>query len=614
MVYEWAENLTFGETGTIRKYIVHNLDFSDQHISWTIDKTAMIEIPIEKTSTGLILSFFAKPKLIHKFISMQNINIAINDYSTALAFEASKNDFNEYFIYIDKQFIENEKTIKIIFSIPEAIICLQSMRIDKLTLAHSSDESINRNFCALPWMFITLAKNGIAYLCPRNPDPIENWFNNDLNAVWNSSKMVTFREAISHGYYPNKYCKRCHLGGGCDTSFKKFFLPLTSYVERLNNWCVINIKDKSTRNNVDAFVSASLQLKEILHLKQHNARSLKTVRQMDEYVNCLHHLRHKIPHFRKIELLLRQFDSYLKSDSILKLNPLFRNVTLIDKCNSNCIHCLRKYTVDSVDDKQLSEKHLKTALGDLDYLNFFLAGTEFLLYKHWKKVIKYFRKADVKFELSSNGILLTKENIKYIIDSDTIGFLNISLDGARKETIEYIRRNVNFEKVTRNIKELFSLLVKKKLDIPVSLSFVCMKQNIDEAAEFVSLCDKLRTCENGKKYKRVSVVFQRLEDYAVEEYSDFYKKSYIDIFNSEHNSTLRSILNKSKVLDIAVFVYNISIEEAVQAGSRIVNRWLPQNTRRRRLYCLYLRSLVVLFKEGPLAFFQKIAARMPFIR
>jgi GT2 family glycosyltransferase/glycosyltransferase involved in cell wall biosynthesis/2-polyprenyl-3-methyl-5-hydroxy-6-metoxy-1,4-benzoquinol methylase len=49
----------------------------------------------------------------------------------------------------------------------------------------------------------------------------------------------------------------------------------------------------------------------------------------------------------------------------------------------------------------------------------------------------------------------------------------------------------------------------------------------------------------------------------------------------------------------------------VKRHRRIINRWLPQNTRRRRLYCLCLRAPVVLFKEGLQAFFQKIAARMP---
>lgn len=46
---------------------------------------------------------------------------------------------------------------------------------------------------------------------------------------------------------------------------------------------------------------------------------------------------------------------------------------------------------------------------------------------------------------------------------------------------------------------------------------------------------------------------------------------------------------------------------------RIVERWLPKNTRRRRLYHLCLLAPIVLFKEGPMAFFRKIAARIPII-
>jgi GT2 family glycosyltransferase/glycosyltransferase involved in cell wall biosynthesis/2-polyprenyl-3-methyl-5-hydroxy-6-metoxy-1,4-benzoquinol methylase len=47
---------------------------------------------------------------------------------------------------------------------------------------------------------------------------------------------------------------------------------------------------------------------------------------------------------------------------------------------------------------------------------------------------------------------------------------------------------------------------------------------------------------------------------------------------------------------------------------RLVERWLPQNTRRRRFYRLCLLAPIVLFKEGPLSFFRKIAARLPGVR
>ncbi|MBE9571653.1 MAG: glycosyltransferase [Proteobacteria bacterium] len=44
---------------------------------------------------------------------------------------------------------------------------------------------------------------------------------------------------------------------------------------------------------------------------------------------------------------------------------------------------------------------------------------------------------------------------------------------------------------------------------------------------------------------------------------------------------------------------------------RLVERWLPQNTRRRRFYRLCVLAPVVLFREGPVSFCKKIAARLP---
>ena len=99
-------------------------------------------------------------------------------------------------------------------------------------------------------------------------------------------------------------------------------------------------------------------------------------------------------------------------------------------------------------------------------------GSEFLLYKGWKKVAALLASQGVKLSISTNGIRLTPENIKYLIDNTIVQKLNISMDGATKATVEGIRVNVDFDNLMNTL-HFFSIMRQTRNSILIFLFRLC---------------------------------------------------------------------------------------------------------------------------------------------
>jgi radical SAM protein with 4Fe4S-binding SPASM domain len=101
-------------------------------------------------------------------------------------------------------------------------------------------------------------------------------------------------------------------------------------------------------------------------------------------------------------------------------------------------------------------------------------------------MIKYSKSQNIKTVTSTNGNFLDGK-IYQIIDSG-VDVLRISLDGASKHTYDEYRRNGDFDKVIKNIKELCH---KKNKEIFVELQFIIMKHNEHEVEKIKSLANKI---------------------------------------------------------------------------------------------------------------------------
>ena len=91
----------------------------------------------------------------------------------------------------------------------------------------------------------------------------------------------------------------------------------------------------------------------------------------------------------------------------------------------------------------------------------------------------------------TNGVLLTEKIIHSLI-KNSITILDVSIDGARKETYEKIRKGSDFDRLIKNIILLKRIKELTKSKTPLlHLDYALMKSNLDELLEFLKLAKEL---------------------------------------------------------------------------------------------------------------------------
>lgn len=114
-----------------------------------------------------------------------------------------------------------------------------------------------------------------------------------------------------------------------------------------------------------------------------------------------------------------------------------------------------------------------------------------LLHKEFFNMVEYFKSYSIWTRTSINGsLLLANNNIEKLVKS-SLGEIQISLDGATKETYEKIRVRANFEKVTKGIIELNSACESYNRKL-TRMWVVLQKNNIHELSAFVELAKELK--------------------------------------------------------------------------------------------------------------------------
>ena len=149
---------------------------------------------------------------------------------------------------------------------------------------------------------------------------------------------------------------------------------------------------------------------------------------------------------------------------ILKSKPTNIQIVLFNKCNSNCIMCNQAKSNSS-----FSDKHLREIISDyLQYLDTLLwQGGELFLYNKFIDIIKHISKYQrINQQIITNAQCLNERTIKELVSLPNIKLI-ISIDGAKKETYEQIRKGLSFNKLTENIK-LFSLVYQETVGVGTS--------------------------------------------------------------------------------------------------------------------------------------------------
>ncbi|ABL00935.1 Radical SAM domain protein [Pelobacter propionicus DSM 2379] len=166
------------------------------------------------------------------------------------------------------------------------------------------------------------------------------------------------------------------------------------------------------------------------------------------------------------------------ADKVPLATPYSMDIAPTTFCNLKCIFCA--HSSDYPEYRKIFGKTLNTELAlkavddirkfpdKLKALHFCGLG-EPLIHKDIAKMIKYAKEADIseKIDISTNGVLLTKNVADDLIDSG-VDFIRISLNGlSREDFLEYTGTEVDFEKYVKNLKYLYENRKKTKIYLKI---------------------------------------------------------------------------------------------------------------------------------------------------
>jgi len=165
--------------------------------------------------------------------------------------------------------------------------------------------------------------------------------------------------------------------------------------------------------------------------------------------------------------------------------PMAVDIGVTNYCNASCIMCPHsKLTKMGIMDMKLFKKIIDNCkkLGIFSVLLSFFG--EPLIDKELIKKIKYAKSKQMKVAFYSNASLLTKKWAEDLIMAGLDGS-TISFDGNSKETYEKIRKNLNFEIVRENIRNLIKIRKKlNKKNPQIKLVLVELNENKKEIKDF----------------------------------------------------------------------------------------------------------------------------------
>jgi len=173
---------------------------------------------------------------------------------------------------------------------------------------------------------------------------------------------------------------------------------------------------------------------------------------------------------------------------LLYSEPIF-DIELSSKCNINCIMCprtklTRKHEIMSLDLIKILIDWLP------DNAKAMLCGLgEPLLNSNIFFLISSLRKRNIEVGITTNGLLLTENNVDMLIDCG-INLIQISFNGSSEAIYGSIMRNSSFAVIMQNLQYL-SKVKTPVLALTVKLAATTQKENISDIANIQTLAAKL---------------------------------------------------------------------------------------------------------------------------
>lgn len=187
----------------------------------------------------------------------------------------------------------------------------------------------------------------------------------------------------------------------------------------------------------------------------------------------------------KINLVLNTIEREYRRARLLS-HPVMVDIVPTMLCNLRCIFCIQ-YASSGVKELSLEEFKViaKTFFSYTARVSFCSDGEPFLN-KHFMEFLSICRKSKVFVVIVSNGTLLTEEICKEILLNGYIESFSFSFDGARKETVESIRRGIDYQKVVDNMQMMGGMKRKYRLKSPsLEIRYTIMRKNAEELPDLI---------------------------------------------------------------------------------------------------------------------------------
>ncbi len=174
--------------------------------------------------------------------------------------------------------------------------------------------------------------------------------------------------------------------------------------------------------------------------------------------------------------------------------PTKLQIEASSRCNLRCAACSRARELGGGED--LTEERLRHVLDCLPWspVKVVLSGIgEPLINPAYFSLVDILAERKIRCEFYTNGTLLTEARQQAILSRSNIEVINISCDGARKETFESMRVGADFEKWKSSVQD-FVLRARQVRGraLSIGMNTVISKNNLQEVGDILRLAAQWR--------------------------------------------------------------------------------------------------------------------------
>jgi len=168
--------------------------------------------------------------------------------------------------------------------------------------------------------------------------------------------------------------------------------------------------------------------------------------------------------------------------------PNYAWVPATFRCNLRCLTCSVRNSPPGKDlSDDLIDRIFDTVGASLEVVNVTGIGEPFFS-RTWQHLRRRIRERPYRrLEIVTNGMLLTEDEVRDMMRPENPTILVVSIDGARKETFEYIRDRARWDKLTATMDMIARL--RRELNpgplFSLGVDFVAIKDNVAELLELI---------------------------------------------------------------------------------------------------------------------------------